>query len=129
MGGFAVNMDLIAGLPGDDAAGFSRTLDAVLSLGAENNTVHTLSLKKGSRITLEGSPLPSEAEVGAMLDEAASRLRQAGYEPYYLYRQKFMSGGLKTWAGPGRALQTCITSASWRSSAASSPWAEAAPPS
>ena len=103
VGGFAVNMDLIAGLPGDDAAGFSRTLDAVLSLGAENITVHTLSLKKGSRITLEGSPLPSEAEVGAMLDEAASRLRQAGYEPYYLYRQKFMSGGFENvgWTRPG----------------------------
>ncbi|MBR0200077.1 MAG: coproporphyrinogen dehydrogenase HemZ [Oscillospiraceae bacterium] len=105
VGGFAVNMDLIAGLPGDDAAGFSRTLDAVLSLGAENITVHTLSLKKGSRITLEGSPLPSEGEVGAMLDEAASRLRQAGYEPYYLYRQKFMSGGFENvgWTRPGFA--------------------------
>ena len=103
VGGFAVNMDLIAGLPGDDPEGFSRTLDAVLALGAENVTVHTLSLKKGSRITLEGSPLPSEGEVGAMLDEAAARLRQTGYEPYYLYRQKFMSGGFENvgWTLPG----------------------------
>ena len=105
VGGFAVNMDLIAGLPGDDTQGFSRTLDAVLSLGAENITVHTLSLKKGSRITLEGSPLPGEGEVGAMLDEAAARLRRAGYEPYYLYRQKFMSGGFENvgWTRPGFA--------------------------
>ena len=103
VGGFSVNMDLIAGLPGDDPAGFSRTLDAVLALGAENITVHTLSLKKGSRITLEGSPLPSAGEVGAMLDEAAARLRGAGYEPYYLYRQKFMSGGFENvgWTRPG----------------------------
>ncbi len=104
-GGFAVNMDLIAGLPGDDPAGFSRTLDEVLALGAENITVHTLSLKKGSRITLEGAALPSAGEVGAMLDEAAARLRGAGYEPYYLYRQKFMSGGFENvgWTRPGFA--------------------------
>ncbi len=105
VGGFAVNMDLIAGLPTDDPAGFSRTLDAVLSLEPENVTVHTLSLKKGSRITLEGSPLPGETEVAAMLDEAAARLRQADYEPYYLYRQKFMSGGFENvgWTKPGYA--------------------------
>ena len=105
VGGFSVNMDLIAGLPGDDPGGFSRTLDAVLGLGAENITIHTLSLKKGSRITLEGSPLPSDAEVGAMLDEAAFRLRGKGYEPYYLYRQKFMSGGFENvgWTQPGYA--------------------------
>ena len=104
-GDFAVNMDLIAGLPADDPAGFSRTLDAVLALGPENITVHTLSLKKGSRITLEGAALPSAAEVGAMLDEAGARLRAAGYEPYYLYRQKFMSGGFENvgWTRPGYA--------------------------
>ena len=103
VGGFAVNMDLIAGLPADDPKGFSRTLDAVLALAPENITVHTLSLKKGSRITLEGSPLPGEGEVAAMLDEAAARLRAADYEPYYLYRQKFMSGGFENvgWTKPG----------------------------
>ena len=103
VGGFAVNMDLIAGLPGDDPAGFSRTLDAVLALEPENITVHTLSLKKGSRITLEGAALPSDGEVGAMLDEAERRLRGANYGPYYLYRQKFMSGGFENvgWTRPG----------------------------
>lgn len=68
VGGFAVNMDLIAGLPSDSADGFRETLDKVLALAPENITVHTLSLKKGSRITLEGSPLPSPAEVSEMLD-------------------------------------------------------------
>ena len=103
VGGFAVNMDLIAGLPGDSAEGFSRTLSQVLALGAENVTVHTLSLKKGSRITLEGAPLPGEGEVAQMLDLAAQRLRCSGYEPYYLYRQKFMSGGFENvgWTRPG----------------------------
>ncbi len=103
VGGFAVNMDLIAGLPGDSFEGFSETLDRVLALAPENITVHTLSLKKGSRLTLEGTPLPGAAEVGRMLELAGQRLRAAGYAPYYLYRQKFMSGGFENvgWAKPG----------------------------
>lgn len=103
VGGFAVNMDLIAGLPADSAAGFDATLDRVLALAPENITVHTLSLKKGSRITLEGTALPDAQEVALMLDHAGARLREAGYAPYYLYRQKFMSGGFENvgWAKPG----------------------------
>lgn len=103
VGGMAVNMDLIAGLPADSAEGFEKTLDTVIALDPENITVHTLSLKKGSRITLEGSPLPSAEEVGQMLDTAQEKLRRGGWEPYYLYRQKFMSGGFENvgWAKPG----------------------------
>ena len=103
VGGFAVNMDLIAGLPGDTPAQFEDTLEKVLALSPENITVHTLSLKKGSRITLEGLAIPGAAEVSAMLDLAGQRLRAADYAPYYLYRQKFMSGGFENvgWAKPG----------------------------
>ena len=106
--GFAVNMDLIAGLPADTPAGFSRTLDAVLALAPENITVHTLALKKGSRITLaltdgQDAALPTPGQVGDMLSEAMTRLRSGGYAPYYLYRQKFMSGGFENvgWTRPG----------------------------
>ena len=104
VGGFDVNMDLIAGLPGDSAEGFRETLEKVLTLGAENVTVHTLSLKKGSRITLDQTPIPGAEEVAAMLDYADGRLTAAGYAPYYLYRQKFMSGGFENvgWAKDGR---------------------------
>src|SRR5699024_814578 len=49
-----VNMDLIAGLPQDTPEGFRRSLTEVMAFGTDNLTVHTLSLKKGSRITLEG---------------------------------------------------------------------------
>ncbi len=94
-GGFAVNMDLIAGLPADTVGSFEQTVDKVLELSPEDVTVHTLSLKKGSRISLEGAELPTAGEVGAMLDIAGERLRAAGYSPYYLYRQKFMSGGFE----------------------------------
>lgn len=102
--GFAhVNMDLIAGLPEDTPEGFRRSLDRCMAFGADNLTVHTLSLKKGSRITLEGLRIPSAEAVGEMLDYADPQLRQAGYAPYYLYRQKYMSGSFENvgWGLPG----------------------------
>ncbi|MDR2420608.1 MAG: coproporphyrinogen dehydrogenase HemZ [Oscillospiraceae bacterium] len=99
----AVNMDLIAGLPGDSARGFKASLDAVTALGPENITVHTLSLKRGARVTLESTPVPSGGEVSDMLDYAFPALRGGGYSPYYLYRQKFTSGGFENtgWTLPG----------------------------
>ena len=90
-----VNMDLIAGLPEDTPEGFRRTLDKCLSYGADNITVHTLSLKKGSRILLENFTIPSAEAVGEMLDYANAALRQADFHPYYLYRQKYMSGSFE----------------------------------
>ncbi len=100
----SVNMDLIAGLPEDTPAGFRRSLDECLELGADNITIHTLSLKKGSRITLEGTRLPGPEEVGEMLDYADPTLRTAGFAPYYLYRQKYMSGSFENtgWCMPGQ---------------------------
>lgn len=94
-GNFEVNMDLIAGLPEDSPAAFEETLKTVLSLSPENITVHTLALKKGSEIMLGGTPRPSAEEVGKMLDFANSALYRSGFEPYYLYRQKYMSGGFE----------------------------------
>jgi len=101
--GAALNMDVIAGLPADTPEGFQQTLDSVLSLKPENVTVHTLSLKKGSRITLEGTAIPSGADVTEMLGYASNRLRESGFMPYYLYRQKFTSGGFENtgWGLPG----------------------------
>ena len=98
-----VNMDLIAGLPADTPAGFRRTLDKCLQYGADNITVHTLALKKGSRILLEGLPIPTAEDVATMLDYANPALRKAGFAPYYLYRQKYMSGSFENtgWCIPG----------------------------
>ena len=102
-GGFSVNMDLIAGLPSDTAAGFQSSLEEVLSLAPENVTVHTLSIKRGARLRFGESSLPSDGAVGEMLDYAGARLRACGYRPYYLYRQKNMSGGFENtgWSKPG----------------------------
>ena len=98
-----VNMDLIAGLPEDTPEGFARSLDEVIAMGADNVTVHTLSLKKGSRIMLEGSRIPGAEEVAEMLDYADPTLRKHGFAPYYLYRQKYMSGSFENvgWTKPG----------------------------
>jgi len=92
---FSLNIDIIAGLPGDTPEQFRSTLDTVLGFNPENITVHTLSLKKGSRIMLEGTAIPSGAEVAKMLGYAEQRLRDNGFSPYYLYRQKFTSGGFE----------------------------------
>ncbi len=98
-----VNMDLIAGLPRDTAEGFRYTLDTVMTMDPENITVHTLALKKGARLMMEREGLPSGEETSAMLDYAWSALRGAGQIPYYLYRQKYMSGALENigWCKPG----------------------------
>lgn len=94
-GGFSVNMDLIAGLPKDTVQGFQNTMETVIGLGPENITVHTLALKNGSRLAERPEELPNAAAVGEMLTYAWERLKQAGYVPYYLYRQKYMSGGFE----------------------------------
>ena len=101
-----VNMDLIAGLPEDTPEGFIRSLDRCLAFGTDNVTIHTLALKKGSRILLEGLSVPGPEDVAAMLDYAGPALRDAGYAPYYLYRQKYMSGSFEN-IGWSRSGGTC----------------------
>ena len=100
-----INMDLIAGLPRDTVDGFRRSLEGVLALAPENITVHTLALKKGSALMEGGTALPSGDETFTMLNISREVLTTAGYIPYYLYRQKYMSGSLENvgWARPGRS--------------------------
>lgn len=94
-GDFAINMDLIAGLPGDTGESFSKTLDSILALEPENITVHTLAKKKGSDITTMGYQHSPERTVAKMLLETHNRLMNLRYFPYYLYRQKFTPGGFE----------------------------------
>jgi oxygen-independent coproporphyrinogen-3 oxidase len=98
-----VNMDLIAGLPLDSAEGFCRSLEGVLSMEPENVTVHTLALKKGAALMENRGSLPQGDEVARMLEFSLKTLRNRGYAPYYLYRQKYMSGALENvgWTKPG----------------------------
>ena len=99
----AINMDLIAGLPEDTVEGFKRSLDAVAALNPANITVHTLALKKGADLFEKRVKLPSAEEVTEMVAYANEMLRSLGYKPYYLYRQKYMSGSFENvgWSRDG----------------------------
>ena len=99
----AINMDLIAGLPADSVEGFKRSLDAVAALNPANITVHTLALKKGADLFEKRVHLPSAEEVTEMVAYANETLRSLGYKPYYLYRQKYMSGSFENvgWSRDG----------------------------
>jgi len=90
-GDFIINMDLIAGLPGDDEAGLLSSVRQVLELEPDNLTIHCLARKRGAplRFGKQGT-LPAE-----VMDRCHDAVFAAGYRPYYLYRQKYMAGGLE----------------------------------
>ena len=93
-GNFIVNADLIAGLPGETPQDFEETLKEVISLGPANITVHTLAVKRASKlIEADESYHYKQAKVVEdMLAIAKDLLKEEGYKPYYLYRQKHMAG-------------------------------------
>ena len=99
----AINMDLIAGLPQDDFDGFRDSLDRVIAMGPANITVHTLAIKKGADLFEKREGLSSDEDVARMVDYSRQALEEAGYIPYYLYRQKYMSGSFENvgWCLPG----------------------------
>ena len=99
-----INTDLIAGLPGDDYDGFADTLERILALNPESVTVHTLSMKRASNIMLQHRPdFGVEDDAVRMVRLSAERLPQAGYIPYYLYRQSRTVGNQENvgWSKPG----------------------------
>ena len=100
----AINMDLIAGLPTDDYDGFCRSLDTVVALEPANITVHTLALKKGADLFEKRVALPDGEEVARMVEYANHSLDAFSYKPYYLYRQKYMSGSFENvgWSKDGK---------------------------
>ena len=104
--GFNVNMDIIAGLPGEKLGIFKRTVNTLLELYPDNITVHTLSVKNGALLKNDVSSL-SERDIVKMIDDAQSKLIENGYKPYYLYRQKNQLGGLEN-VGYFRDDKVCI---------------------
>jgi len=92
-----INADLIAGLPGEIPYDFMDSLDEMIKLGPSNITVHTLAVKKASRLIEQDADFAfKQAEnVRKMLNYASDALREAEYEPYYMYRQKHMAGNFE----------------------------------
>ena len=92
-----INMDIIAGLPGETVEMFRYTLEKIRKLNPESLTVHTLALKRASMLwgNTENYPLPESQTVSQMVDEASSCARSMGMAPYYMYRQKYMMDNLE----------------------------------
>lgn len=102
-----INADLITGLPEETPEDFRDSLEKVIALGPTDITVHTLAVKRASRLKEQDSAYSYKmAETAAqMLDISRRLLTQAGYEPYYMYRQKQMAGNFENvgWCRPGHA--------------------------
>ncbi len=100
-----INMDVIAGLPGENEEDFARTMAEAVSLRPESLTVHTLAIKRSSRMSLENAPLPEGDMTARMVENGLRTARQLGMAPYYMYRQKYMAGNLENtgYALPGHA--------------------------
>ena len=98
-----INMDVIAGLPGEKETDFAYTMEEALRLRPESLTVHTLAIKRSSRMSLENAPLPDGDMTSAMVRLGRETARKLGMSPYYLYRQKYMAGNLENigYALPG----------------------------
>lgn len=86
--GFTVNMDFIAGLPGETISDFKRTIDIAMEFSPHNITIHTLALKKGSELIEESMDWTKEKTAQKMMNYAIEKIYANGYFPYYLYRLK-----------------------------------------
>lgn len=102
--GFEVNADLIAGLADESAEEFAFSVNEAVRTGADNVTVHCLSLKSGAKLKEECSYIETPV-VSDMVAASREILRAAGYEPYYMYRQKYQAGNNENtgWTKKGKA--------------------------
>jgi coproporphyrinogen dehydrogenase HemZ len=92
-----INMDIIIGLPGEDGGAVKYTMEQLQKLSPANLTVHTLAIKRASRLReMKGNySLPNQQEITAMLKITQNYAESMGLRPYYMYRQKHMVGNLE----------------------------------
>ncbi len=90
-----INMDLIAGLPSEKFEDFKYSLDEVIKLKPENITVHSLCIKRAAALRFSEFGLAQSEEVDKMLSYTQKRMKEIGKKPYYMYRQKNISGNLE----------------------------------
>lgn len=100
-----INMDLIAGLPGEDLDSMRHTLAQVRALAPESLTVHSLAIKRAANLNQQMDDYKSTIhhDMDAMHMAAQETAQALGMEPYYLYRQKNIGGNLENvgYAKPG----------------------------
>lgn len=92
---FIINMDLITALPDESFGDFKYSLDKAAELSPENITVHNLSLKRGSALTVSNFAAEDYKTARKMVDYSVETLEKHGYRPYYMYRQKYNTGNLE----------------------------------
>lgn len=101
-----INMDLILGLPGENAADVRNTMEEIAELAPDNVTVHTLAVKRASRLKeeLNQHDMTTAETLEEMLNIAAEYAEKMGMEPYYMYRQKNMVGNFENvgYCHPGK---------------------------
>ena len=92
-----INTDIIAGLPGDSYASFSHTVEELLALRPENIMCHTFCVKKSADILKNGTEIYSinGGDTGKCIDYTQITAKNAGYVPYYMYRQKNTIGNFE----------------------------------
>jgi len=104
-----INMDVIVGLPNENISHMEKTMASLASLDPDNITVHTLAVKRASRLkdSLEKYPLTHDDIAEEMLAVCRRWIRKIGMVPYYLYRQKYMVGNLEN-VGYAKDGKECI---------------------
>ena len=102
--GFSVNIDLIAGLTDETPETFANGVEKAAQTGADNITVHCLSLKSGAKLKEEISYIENDF-ISTMVASSREILNNAGYLPYYMYRQKYQAGNNENvgWTKAGKA--------------------------
>ena len=102
--GFSVNIDLIAGLTDETPETFAKGVEKAVETGADNITVHCLSLKSGAKLKEEISYIENNF-ISTMVASSREILQKNGYLPYYMYRQKYQAGNNENvgWTKAGKA--------------------------
>ncbi len=102
--GFIINVDLIAGLTDETPQTFIQSVEKAVKTGADNITVHCLSLKSGAKLKEETEYLENDF-ISTMVCSSREILSESGYAPYYMYRQKYQVGNNENvgWTKPNKA--------------------------
>ncbi len=90
-----INMDLIAGLPGETAEDMRDTLCQIEELSPDSLTVHALAIKRAAKFGQEQRKIDLHSEIEQMVEESARAAERMGLVPYYLYRQKNIAGNFE----------------------------------
>ena len=101
-----INMDLIAGLPDETVEMYKYSLSEVEKLDPESITVHSMCIKKAAALRFSGIELTKSENMNKMLDHTLYEMIKSGRDPYYMYRQKNISGNLEN---VGYAKKDCMS--------------------